>query len=339
MWPRIAAYIFDLALATLLTGAIVQLLAPEPRRTSGIHLLTFVAAWALVRVAGAAIAGESPGKRMVRIATVDAAGRPIGHAVRALRELPVWLLYWIPLVAPIDAAVAERRGHRGLRDRMTGTTVVTRGSVTRGRVAGVLLLALLVLGAAAASLGSWNTSPERVRAGFLSGCVRSGGSAAACECAWDHVRGRLSNDEIVLADQAIGLGGSADPRSEQILNESAQACRYVHAGVSGRAGAPVQADPQVKPKPPSAASGLSEAVRRRSRAKVIAVCTRTGRARSHCACVYDRASREIDPRRLAESSTAIERKQLIDPVAGDVLRRAVADCARRIAVPTAVAAH
>ena len=95
IWPRIAAYLFDCALdaARRRRHRARRPSAASHERRLPAHV---VAAWALVRVAGPALKGESPGKRMLRIATVDTTGRPIGHGVRAVRELPVWALYWIP---------------------------------------------------------------------------------------------------------------------------------------------------------------------------------------------------------------------------------------------------
>ncbi len=304
IWPRIAAYLFDCALATLLAAGVTVLADPQPRRTSGVYLLTFVAAWALVRVAGPALKGESPGKRMLRIATVDTTGRPIGHGVRAVRELPVWALYWIPFVVAIDAVFAERDGLRGMRDRLTRTSVVQRGAVTGGRVAAVLVLALVVIGTATTNLASWNRSPQRSLASFVSDCVGGGGSVAQCSCQRDHLLPSPKTDER-------GLPQIGDP------------CAYI---TGDDPSAPVALPRRVEPTKPGEPGRFSDAERQSSRAQVIAGCRHAGLERELCTCIHDQASLEVDAHSLIGAMTALAHKRNMDPAVGAVFRRVTVLC-------------
>jgi uncharacterized RDD family membrane protein YckC len=199
--PRIAAYLLDMGIATMVTFGVLRLVDVSPEHLTAVILLLTFAGWALVRVAGPLIAGESPGKRMLQLRTVDAHGAPIPTGTRALRELLIWLIYWVPFVAMVDAFVAERGERRTMRDRMAGTFVVHTddGPATGGRAAAVLLLAALVLGVSWAGVRDVGNRSRQLEQGFIAGCVNGGLGSSQCQCIFDQVSADLPSDATAAA--------------------------------------------------------------------------------------------------------------------------------------------
>jgi len=230
--PRIAAYLLDIGLATMLTFGVLRLVDASPERLTALLLVLTFAGWAVVRVAGPMIAGESPGKRMLNLQTVDASGIPVPTGTRALRELVIWLIYWVPFVALIDAFVVERGEHRSMRDRMAGTSVVhaSQGPASGGRVTAVLVLGVLALCVAWAGVRH-ETSGGQLERGFVTGCVRGGLGNAECRCIFDQLSTGLPRERIVQADRDVRLGRSMPPDVQVALRSAAQGCvRYLGGG-------------------------------------------------------------------------------------------------------------
>jgi len=256
MWPRIAAYLFDAGLSALLAFSILRLLDPSADRRRALSILLIYGAWAAFRVLSPALTGESPGKRMLRIETVDLSGEPITHRTRAMRELVVWLLYWIPFVAVIDAAVAERRGRRGLRDHLTGTTVTSKAAVGGGRVGAVLILGLLLTFCAGLTSGNVHVRADSTRASVaaapvsptasgaplpsarsrpalraevIAGCIRTGVSKSQCCCIVDGAARQVPLEQLRAANQAISNRRSVDPIVAAVIGQALNACEAAAA--------------------------------------------------------------------------------------------------------------
>ena len=224
--PRIAAYLLDIGLATMLTFGVLRLVDVSPERLTALVLLLTFAGWAIVRVAGPMIAGESPGKRMLQLRTVDASGAPIPTGTRALRELVIWLIYWVPLVSLVDAFVVERGERRSMRDRMAGTYVVhtSDGPASGGRAVAVLLLAVATLGVSWAGVRAVGNSSRQLEQGFVAGCVNGGLGSAECQCIFDQVSADLPRERLVQADRDARLGRNMPPDVEVAIRAAGQAC-------------------------------------------------------------------------------------------------------------------
>lgn len=212
IWPRIAAFIADQVLAGLLAGFTVGLVW-GPSVPTGVEFLAYIGVWALLRVVGPQVLGESPGKRLMHLQTVDVrTGEPLPTARLAVREILLWLVYWLPFVALLDAARTDRRDdHLSWRDRKAGTAVVRDRAVGSARVAVVMAIAVAIPVIALLSLhpsrGVEAGSPEQIaarwsvmRADAISTCVGRGRPRASCECVLDEAARNIGPQAMLLGD-------------------------------------------------------------------------------------------------------------------------------------------
>lgn len=310
--PRIVAYLLDMGLATMLAVAAVGLLDPAPGRSTTVAELGFgVVMWALVRVVAPGVTGESPGKRMLGLGTVDAAGAPIGTRTRAFRELVVWLLYWIPLFAPIDAVVAERRAGRSTRDQLAKTTVTGTRDASGTKISGVAVLAALALAAGWFTLGAWDSRPDRVERAIIAECGAQGGSIAQCHCVFQQLNADLDASQLseargVLAGERFLLGSES--------GEVVQNTRAAWSSCVTRA-------------PASMDSAQHRAERwRKARATAIDVCSRTA-STAVCTCIIDRAAADIGTAAMLDADRTIVEQRVMPPELQAAFDRALRVCA------------
>lgn len=311
MGPRIGAYLLDSGLAAMLTAAMLGLVNPAPgKATLIVELVLGVAMWALVRVVAPQITGESPGKRMLGLTTLDAAGVPIRPGTRAFRELVCWLLYWIPLFAAIDAAIAERRTGRSTRDQLAKTSVAGTQAATSAKVSGVVALGLLATAAAWFTIAAWDARPARVDRAILASCADQGGNMAQCHCLLDRLGGDLGEGQMNEARHALGDRLSLVSPSGFVMHT----VREVWADCVGGGGRVVD--------------GGSAAERWRAlRSTAIEACARTGGTTAMCACVLDRAAAAVGPGEILNADRAGHEGRPISRAAEDAIFDAARACA------------
>lgn len=311
MGPRVAAYLLDSGLAAMLTAATLGLVNPAPgKATLVVELALAVVMWALVRVVAPQITGESPGKRMLGLVTLDAAGAPISPRTLAFRELVCWLLYWIPLFAPIDAAIAERRGGRSTRDQLAKTSVAGTQAATGLKVSGVVALGLLATAAAWFTIAAWDARPARVDRAILASCADQGGNMAQCHCLLDRLGGDLDEGQMNAARHALGDRLSLAAPSGLVMHT----VRLAWADCVG-SGARV-------------VDGGSALDRWRAyRSTAIEACVRTGGTTAVCACVLDRAAAAVGPSEMLNADRAEREGRTTSRAAEDAIIDAAHVCA------------
>jgi hypothetical protein len=74
--------------------------------------------------------------------------------------------------------------------------------------------------------GAGNGYPKVAEDNFIKSCsAQPGATEAKCQCAFDKVKAKISFDQFKKADAALRQGKSADPKTQQALQEAVKACR------------------------------------------------------------------------------------------------------------------
>lgn len=197
VWSRIAAYLVDGGVATITAAALTRLTGAEVF-VSAEYLLIATLTWAVVRVGVPLIAGESPGKRLGGLRTVDEHGVRLGTSTRLVREVLLYPLYLIPFGIIADALAADRPARRSLRDRMSGTYVIREQRATSGGLLLGLAASCLTVACWAGAVALYQpvSSVDGQRSDFVEGCTDSGGSAASCACIFESLHAQLGGRRI-----------------------------------------------------------------------------------------------------------------------------------------------
>lgn len=248
IWLRLGAYFVDAGIATL--GALVSAAAlggsAGGSPVTGLFGAWLVPWWLALRVAVPSRAGESPGKLLAGIRTVDASGLDIGLSRRLVRDGLFWLPYMLPLLGLIDACIAERHAMRSTRDQMSGTYVVRAHATPSGRrrratfavaAAFAFVLAsspLLKLHLSESrTVGNTRQGPapgprERARHDYVAACENRGRPVSGCLCLFEHL------------EEALGLAGVRDgmERSRRGLDPSREEQRADRAAQDACLGPP-----------------------------------------------------------------------------------------------------
>ena len=238
IWPRIGAYLVDAGIAGL--GATGCLLLAGGDISAGLvnlpYLGLFMAWWLAVRVQGARVAGESPGKRLAGLRVVTPEGAPIGTRARLLREGPLMLPYLVPLVAIVDALIAEGGERRSTRDRVARTVVVR----VPGARTEVLRIVLLVVATGLTSVlliephVSERAGLDRARREMVGDCARSGNiQRSTCTCVYDVLERRVPKSDLLQAAADRRSSMPYDPDVLVVINAAFTECRGLPAGGRG----------------------------------------------------------------------------------------------------------
>ena len=220
---RVAAFLFDLALALAALGA-AALAGLSERAAFAVAL----AAWVFVTsVASAVFDGQTLGKLLTGTRVITAHGRPVRFGTSLLRDSLTRLLYLVPFFFLVDSifAAASRDG-RTLRDKMAGTYVV-RAAPSPLRAGAVSLAAVALFAVWIVGTGSFGDAPGEGyssvdRSAFVESCRDEGSSRGRCVCLYEFISSRLTHDEYT------GVS-SDDPRDwpahvRQVTDDAASAC-------------------------------------------------------------------------------------------------------------------
>lgn len=238
IWPRIGAYLVDAGIAGLGASACVGLtgVGVGDRLISLPYLAFFMVWWLAVRVQGARVAGESPGKRLAGLQVVTLGGEPVGVHTRLLREGPLMLPYLLPFVSVVDALIAEGGERRSVRDRVARTAVVTVPGAAPRRAQ----MALIVVAASIASililqpLVSERAGLDRARADMVGECMSNGSiQRATCECIYDRLARRMPKSDLLQAAADRRASMPYDPDVLVALDVALGECRSPSVGGGG----------------------------------------------------------------------------------------------------------
>lgn len=242
IWPRIAAYLVDAGIVGLAAAGTISITGMAIR--GGLFDLPYIGIfmlwWLAVRVQGARVAGESPGKRLVGIRVVSRDGEPIGSGLRLLREGPLMLPYFVPFVAVVDALIAEGGERRSVRDRVAGTVVAPapghRPRRLRAAMVFVVTTAATVL--LMMPIVTERAALDRARSETVSDCTRSGNiPLATCECVYRVLQRRVPKADLLQAAADRRASMPYDPDVLAVINVAFSGCR----GTPSSAGGPTSA--------------------------------------------------------------------------------------------------
>lgn len=220
---RVAAFLFDLALALAALGAAALAGVPE-----GAAFAISLGTWVFVTSAASAVFdGQTLGKRLTGTRVITPDGRPIGFGKSLLRDTFARLLYLVPFFFLVDSVFAASSDDgRTLRDRMVGTYVV-RAAPSPGRAAAVALAAVALLAVWVGGTESFGDAPGEGyssvdRSAFVDGCRDEGSSRSRCECLYEFISSRLTHDEYtgVRSDDP----GDWPAHVRQVTDDAASTC-------------------------------------------------------------------------------------------------------------------
>jgi uncharacterized RDD family membrane protein YckC len=194
---RVAAFLFDLALALAALGA-----AALAGLSEEVAFAIAIGAWVFVTsVASVVFDGQTLGKLLTGTRVITAPGRPVRFGTSLLRDSLTRVLYLVPFFFLVDSIFAATDANgQTLRDKMVGTYVV-RGAPAPARAWGVALaatalLALYVAGTEVASNEPGEGYSSADRSAFMDGCRDEGSTSGRCACLYEFISSRLTHDEF-----------------------------------------------------------------------------------------------------------------------------------------------
>lgn len=201
IWARIGAYYVDSVIACLGAAGLLKLTG-EPLNSGGFSwgfAAYFMIFWVAVRVLSPRLTGESPGKRIAAIRTVDGNGSDAGAGTRLVREGVLGLAYIVPLLVLIDALIADRRERRSTRDRICGTYVVrVKGAKPRyGQIALIVVCGVIGTLIVLASAVGPQMQAEELHRNTVAECSSRGTPVATCECVYEQLRSRVGDERLL----------------------------------------------------------------------------------------------------------------------------------------------
>jgi hypothetical protein len=91
---------------------------------------------------------------------------------------------------------------------------------------GLVAAACAIAGCGGDDSSSDNGYPKEAETNFVNSCSsQPGANREKCQCAYDHIKAKLSFDEFKKADTALREGKDADPKATKALQDSVNECK------------------------------------------------------------------------------------------------------------------
>jgi uncharacterized RDD family membrane protein YckC len=220
---RVAAFLFDLALALAALGA-----AALAGLSEEVAFAIAIGAWVFVTsVASVVFDGQTLGKLLTGTRVITAPGRPVRFGTSLLRDSLTRVLYLVPFFFLVDSVFAAASDDgRTLRDKMVGTYVV-RAAPSPVRAWAVSLAAVALFAVWVGGTERFGDAPGEGyssvdRSAFVDSCRDEGSSRSRCVCLYEFISSRLTHDEYTGVSSDDPAKWPAHVR--QVTDDAASTC-------------------------------------------------------------------------------------------------------------------